>query len=291
MTRAWFLVLRLWSLTATTVPVTVGAALAACDGRFSWRLMTLTLFSGWLLQIATNLLNTYGDFLSGVDTVQSQPTAPQLVDGTLRPAAVFRAGVAALLLGAALGVWAAALSDWRLLWFALAGVAGAGFYTTGLRFKYSGFALPPVMLLAGTLMVAAEYFAQTRTLTWPALAVSLPITCHVGTILHGNDLRDMASDRRAGIATTSLLLGPRVAGPLYIALHALPFLILAVCVAVRLLPVWTLLAFLTLPLAVNAIRASLRGETRSLEGRGAGIHFLFGILLTLGLVLAHLIRP
>ena len=41
--KSWFGVLRLWSLTASTVPVLVGAALAARDGRFAWPMLALTL--------------------------------------------------------------------------------------------------------------------------------------------------------------------------------------------------------------------------------------------------------
>lgn len=284
---AWLGVLRLWSLTASTVPVTVGAALAAYDGRFSWRLLALTLLSGWLLQTAANLLNTYGDFLSGVDTADALPTAPQLVTGLLQPRAVFRAGLLALLLGAGFGLAAAALSDARLLLFAAAGVAGAGFYTTGLRFKYAGLGLPLVALLMGVLMVMASHFAQTRSVTWPGFAVSLPVACLVGAILHGNDLRDAGTDRRAGIKTASLLMGGRQAQALFVALHLAPYLVLAAGAAARVLPAWTLLPFLALPLSLGAARACLRGERQPLEARSAGIHFVFGALLTLGLVLAR----
>ena len=284
---AWLGVLRLWSLTASTVPVTVGAALAAYDGLFSWRILALTLVSGWLLQTAANLLKTYGDFLSGVDTADALPTAPQLVTGLLQPRAVFRAGLLALFLGAGIGLAAVALSDGRLLLFAAAGVAGAGFYTTGLRFKYAGLGLPLVALLMGVLMVMASHFAQTCSVTWPGFAASLPVACLVGAILHGNDLRDAGTDRRAGIKTASLLLGGRQAQALFVALHLAPYLVLAACAAARVLPAWTLLPFLALPLSLGAARACLRGERRSLEARSAGIHFAFGALLTLGLILAR----
>ena len=47
--KSWVGVLRLWSLTASTVPVLVGAVLAAQDGRFAWPMLALTLVCGWLL--------------------------------------------------------------------------------------------------------------------------------------------------------------------------------------------------------------------------------------------------
>ncbi len=285
--KAWIGVLRLWSLTASTVPVTAGAALAAYEGSLSWPLLLLCLLSGWLLQIAANLLNTYGDHRSGLDTVHRPPTAPQLVNGTLQPRAVLRAGLVVLALGAAAGLAAAAFSDARLLLFAAAGVAGAGFYTTGLRLKYAGLGLPLVMGVMGVLMVMASHFAQARALSPAAVWVSLPVACLVGAILHGNDLRDVAGDRHAGILTSSLLIGPRGAQLLFVTLHTLPYLLLAGCAVTQRLPLWTLLPLLAFPLSAAVMRDCLRGETRSLESRSAGIHFVFGVLLTLGLVLAH----
>jgi len=293
---AWIGVLRLWSLTASTIPVLVGTAFAARDGRFSWAMLALTLVCGWLLQLATNLLNTYGDFRSGVDTQGPLPTAPQLVTGALEPRAVFAAGVAALLLAAALGAAAAALSDWRLLYFAAAGVAGAAGYTTGVRYKYLGLGVPFVFFLMGVLMVGASYFAQTCTLAWPPLIASLPVSCLVAAILHGNDLRDTDSDRASAIRTTALLVGDRPMRTLFYALHITPHLVIVASVASGVLPAWTLLTLLALPLTAGAIKTCAAGfaardaaRVAKLEGMSAGTHFIYGALLVLSLVLANLL--
>lgn len=290
----WVAVLRLWSLTASTIPVLVGAVLAARAGSFSWLILALTLLCGWLLQTATNLLNTYGDFRSGVDTVATLPTAPQLVTGALTPRAVFVAGVATLSLAAGLGMLTAALSDWKLLLFAVVGVAGAGGYTTGVRFKYRGLGVPSVFFLMGVLMVGASYFAQTRTLAWSPLIASLPVSCLAAAILHGNDLRDMVTDRAASIKTTAMLLGARKACALFYALHLAPYLVIGVGVVTGAVPVWGLVTLLALPLTVGAVRMCAGGfrthdpvRIGRLEGLSAGTHFVFGTLLVLGLVLAN----
>lgn len=293
--KDWVGVLRIWSLTASTVPVLVGAVLAAQDGRFSWLMLALTLVCGWLLQTATNLLNTYGDFRSGVDTAATLPTAPQLVTGALAPRAVFRAGVGVLALAAGLGLAAAALSDWRLLLFAAAGVAGAGGYTTGVRYKYMGLGVPLVFFLMGVLMVGASYFAQTCTLTWKPLVASLPVSCLVAAILHGNDLRDTATDRTADIVTTTLAVGLRPARVLFYVLHLAPYGVIGLSVVLGLLPAWSLLTLLALPLTLGAVKTCASGfrandaaRIGKLEGMSAGAHFIFGSLLVVGLLLAHL---
>jgi 1,4-dihydroxy-2-naphthoate octaprenyltransferase len=293
---SWLGVMRLWSLTASTIPVLVGAALAARDGRFAWLILALTLVCGWLLQIATNLLNTYGDYRSGVDTLATLPTAPQLVTGALRPLAVRRAGALALALAAGLGAAITVMSDWRLLFFAAAGVAGAGGYTTGARYKYAGLGVPAVFFLMGVLMVGASYFAQTGALSWTPLIASLPVSCLVAAILHGNDLRDTVTDRAASIQTTTLIVGDRAAQTLFYALHLAPYLVVVTSVAVGALPAWSLLTLLASPLTFGAITACAGGfrahdavRIGKLEGLSAGTHFIFGALLVLGLVLAHLL--
>ena len=292
----WLGAMRIWSLTASTIPVLLGAVLAAQDGRFSWRMLALTLVCGWLLQIATNLLNMYGDFRSGVDVPGACPTCPQLVDGRLTPRAVFAAGIATLVLAAGLGVAAAALSDWRLLLFAVAGVAGAGGYTTGVRYKYMGLGVPSVFFLMGVLMVGASYFAQTCALTWKPLIASLPVSCLVAAILHGNDLRDTVTDRAAGIQTATLFVGAQGARALFYALLLIPYLVVPVSVVFGVLPAWSLLAMLALPLTVGAVRTCSSGfrahdavRIGKLEGMSAGTHFIFGTLLVLGLFIAHLL--
>jgi len=294
--KDWLGAMRIWSLTASTIPVLVGAVLAARTGHFSWRMLALTLVCGWLLQIATNLLNMYGDFRSGVDVPGACPTCPQLVEGLLTPRAVFAAGVATLALAAGLGVAAAALSDWRLLLFAGAGVAGAGGYTTGVRYKYLGLGVPLVFFLMGVLMVGASYFAQTCALTWKPLVASLPVSCLVAAILHGNDLRDTVTDREAGIKTATLFVGDRGARALFYALHLAPYLIVVASAAFGVLPAWSLLALLALPLTVGAVRTCAGGfrahdavRIGKLEGLSAGTHFIFGALLVLGLSIAHLL--
>ena len=99
----------------------------------------------------------------------------------------------------------------------------------------------------GVLMVMASHFAQTCSVTWPGFTVSLPVACLVGAILHGNDLRDAGTDRKAGIKTASLLLGGRQAQALFVALHLVPYLVLAASAAARVLPAWMDRAASSLP--------------------------------------------
>ena len=78
--KAWCLLFRPWSYTATLIPFLVGAALApATQGWLRWG---LGLFAGLLFQATVNLLNTWGDERSGVDDAPGAiRTTPQVHDG------------------------------------------------------------------------------------------------------------------------------------------------------------------------------------------------------------------
>lgn len=290
----WIKIMRLWSLTASSVPILAGAALAAADGTFSWVMLALTLACGCSLHVATNLLNSYGDYVSGVDRDAEMVTvtAPQLLTGELKPAAVFRLAIGILIAASALAAVIVVLSDWRLIWFAVPGILGCGFYTTGIRFKYLGLGVPAVFVLAGVLLVGASYFAQARALTWAAVVVSFPISCLVSALLLGNDLRDMSSDREVAIKTTALFLGARGARTLFYALHLLPYAGVAWAVAAGVLPKGCLLTLLAAPLTFGVVKATHNGfrlgdraQIEKLEGMTAGTHFAFGLLVVTGLVL------
>lgn len=275
--KTWLITMRIWSLTATTMPVALGAVVAHQDGHFSWLLLGLMLLCGWTLQLATNLLNTYGDGVSGVD--KDKPPCPFPL--TL----VLRVGYGFLFIGVVLAGLIVFLTTWKLLFFALAGILGAALYTSRV-FKYAGLGVPGVFLLTGPLQVLAAYYAFTQGFSVKALLLSLPVGCLVAAILHGNDLRDIATDRVAKIKTFSHLIGEQAAFWLYVLLNMIPFLLL-ILLMVLYPPGYAFLPpFLALPLAFMLSRDALkRQRVETLEERSAGCHFLFCLLLVVSLLI------
>ena len=111
MLRAWFLLFRPWSYTATVVPFLVAAAVGSVCRDACWWHWAGGLAVGLLFQATVNLLNTWGDERSGVDDVPGAiRTTPQIHDGLVSMRALF--AVAAWLVGIA-GIWLSAL-PWKL---------------------------------------------------------------------------------------------------------------------------------------------------------------------------------
>ena len=87
--KAWFLLFRPWSYTATLVPFLVAAGLfGARTAR--WGRWGLGIICGLLFQATVNLFNTWGDERSGVDAVPGAVrTTPQVHDGLVSMRALF----------------------------------------------------------------------------------------------------------------------------------------------------------------------------------------------------------
>ena len=301
--KAWFLLFRPWSYTATLVPFLVAAGLFGARPA-GWGRWGAGLFCGLLFQATVNLFNTWGDERSGVDAVPGAVrTTPQVHDGLVSMRALFLAATVCAVSAGALGTGLCLFRDngaWHfdlpLLAAGLVGFLGATNYSTGIKFKYRGLGVPFVAFLMGPLeiFVAGELlrphaaFADLAAVAdgrlWAFAFLTLPVASLVCVIMHGNDMRDIPTDRAAGITTPSTLLGPRGALSLYWICHLLPYVVCAKLVRLDLLGF--MLPCLALPLTVRTLwRATTVYRSnranppwRGLERASGGIHFLFGVL-------------
>ena len=302
--RAWFFLFRPWSYTATLVPFLVGAALVSpTHGYLRW---WIGLMAGFLFQATVNLLNTWGDERSGVDDVPGAiRTTPQIHDGLVSMRALLAAALlcaaGATLLGLSLCVYRE--NDvWRICWPLLAagfiGFLGSTNYSTGIKFKYRGLGVPFVAFLMGPLEIFVvlcilQPTAALHFLTPPTALLTIPVAALVCVIMHGNDMRDIPTDRAADIRTTASTLGPKGALILYWLCHLLPYVVCAMMIGRhgRLF----LLPFMALPLTRRTLTAATRTYLdypenppwRRLERASGGIHLIFGALYALALALVY----
>ena len=288
--RQWFGAFRPWSLTASGIPVCLGTAMAASDGAWSLPLFLLTLLGGFLLQIGTNLSNTYGDYISGVDTEESAVTVPHIVKGLMKPVDIRRAGFIAFGLAGVVTLALMWLCSPVIGIFGLAGILGGYLYTNAFPYKY--YAIGPVLvaILMGPLMVLPAYFIQTGVFAKGPFLVSLSISCLVCNIMHANDMRDITHDRNAKIRTVAILLGLPASAAMYAMLASSAFAFAALNILSGVLP-WSCIAvFVLLPKLGRELAAMFAGgyDYAPLEGWSGQFHMAFGSLLTLGVIL-HII--
>jgi 1,4-dihydroxy-2-naphthoate octaprenyltransferase len=288
--RNWFLASRPWSFSMTAISVSVGSALAAIYGDFSWLLYLATLTATIFLHAATNLINDYYDVKSGVDTpeVATAHYRPHpLVEGNLKAGQVRTAAYILYGLSILIGIYLAATRGWALMWVGLTGAFASLTYTAPpLKYKYSALGEISVFLMWGPLMVAGAFFVQRQEFNINAFWISLPFGVLVALVLLANNIRDIAHDRDKGILTLAIVLGQNRGILLYTTLVVVAYLGIIFMSLFGPLYLWSLIVLMSLPLAVRLLKQMKARVPADADARTAQLDTAFGVLLVISLVLA-----
>ena len=288
--RNWFLASRPWSFSMTAISVSVGGALAAIYGDFSWFLYLVTLAGTILLHAATNLINDYYDVKSGVDTQEvatAQYRPHPLVEGKLEARHVRTAAYILYGLSTLIGIYLAATRGWELMWIGLIGAFASLTYTAPpLKYKYSALGEISVFLMWGPLMVAGAFFVQRQEFNINAFWISLPFGVLVALVLLANNIRDIAHDRDKGVLTLAMVLGQHKGILLYGTLVVIAYLGIILMSIVGPLYPWSLIVLASLPLAIRLLKQMKEHVPADADARTAQLDTAFGVLLVVSLVLA-----
>jgi len=114
----------------------------------------------------------------------------------------------------------------------------------------------------GILPVMGAYFAQTGTYTLTAFIASMPSFFLVHNLLLLNEFPDVEADMTVKRRTLPIVFGKQKAAVVFSLFTMMVYVWIAGAVTLRHMPVFTLLALLTLPLAVQVIRGSFRYDER-----------------------------
>jgi len=290
--KIWVLATRPWSFAMTAISVGVGGAVAALDGPFDIGLFVLTLIGAVCVHGATNLVNDYFDYKSGVD----RPGAPTtlyrphpLVQGLISPQAVLWVSFGLYAIAALIGLALIGLKGAGLLWFIVIGAIASFFYTAGpIKYKYLALGEFSVFLMWGPVIVGGTYFVQRGSLSPEAVLISVPFGLLVALVLLANNLRDIDYDRSAGITTIGTLLGQRKTRALYQGLILTAYLAIAVLIVLKILSPWGVLVFFSAPVAVRLIKIFQQEIPNDADARTSQLDMLFGVWLIIGLILERI---
>ena len=284
----WLTAARPATMPAAIAPVLVGAA-AAADERFRLLVFVATLAAAALIQIGTNFANDLFDFERGADTADRLGPPRVTQSGLIAPERVRMGTVIAFSAAAAIGLYLAYIGGWPILAIgALSIIAGVAYTGGPWPLGYHGLGDLAVFIFFGLIAVIGTYYLQAETISITAVLAAVPVGFLVTAILVVNNLRDIETDRQAGKRTLAVRLGDRGTRAEY-ALLVLgtfvwtPLLLLADGGA------WVWLSWLALPGALWLSRSVLLGATghdlNPVLKWTAQLHFAFGALLALGLLL------
>ena len=285
--QAWMMAIRPKTLPAGAVPVVVGTAVAAADGKFLPAAAFIALLCALGIQVATNFINEIYDFRKGADTAERLGPTRTVAAGFITEKTMIAVSVAVLLVVFLLGLYLVYLAGWPILVIGLLSMFFAWAYTGGpYPVAYSGMGDLFVFVFFGLVAVGGTYYVQTGEITFPVLTAAVAPGIFSVNILLVNNIRDIDTDRKVGKMTLPARIGGGNARWLYFGLTVVAYFV-PVWMWMTGYSIWCMLSWLSLPLAVGQVRALFNSDGRALNEVLAGtgkVMTLHGLLFAAGLL-------
>jgi 1,4-dihydroxy-2-naphthoate octaprenyltransferase len=247
---------------ASVLPVLLGTAWGyKVGGQLDLVAFALALAAILCVHAGANVLNDVFDELGGSDAVNDDRIYPYtggsrfIQNGVMSVAEMARWGSALIGVGMVLGAVLIAIKGMTVLLFGLAGIALATLYSIPpVQLSARGWGEAAVGIGFGVLPVCGAAWLQSGLIDGAVLLVAVPVSLWVANILLINEVPDIAADAQAGKRTLPVRLGRQGTRPLYLCLHVVAVLAIALAISQALLP-WPTIALPAL-LLLAAWRAS-----------------------------------
>ena len=296
----WMVIMRLPFLTATVVPILLGAAVASRYVTIDWFYFTLTMLGGFFLHIGTNTSNDYFDHTSGTDEANYNYMVPfsggsrSIQMGLISAKGMLSLSIIAFALSALIGIPLIIKAGINILYLGFIGFL-SGFFYTAPPFRFAsrkGMGEILIGLNFGPLMVAGSYLVQTggdMTQIYDAILAGIPIGLLVAAIVYVNQFPDHDGDKATGKNNLVVVFGPEKARIGYVFLVVGSFISI---IALNLtkpesFPMLSLISLITSFYSIYTIKTLYKYyDNRLLQPANAGtigLHFLTGLFFCAGI--------
>lgn len=288
--KTWFMAIRPRTLSAAIVPVVVGAGLAFGDGRGALLPVLAALLGALFIQVGTNLTNDYYDFKKGADTHERLGPTRVTQAGLIAPNTVLTSALITFGLAVLVGTYLVWIGGWPVVAIGVASVLSGYAYTGGpFPLAYKGLGDLFVFLFFGFVAVGGTYWVQALELPWRVLLAAIPVGALGTAILVVNNLRDAATDVKAGKRTLVVRFGERAGKVEYLSCLLLAFGTPVALWALGQEQLPVLLPLLSAPAAIPPLERVLRQQGAALNpglGETARLQMIYGVLFAAGLYLS-----
>jgi 1,4-dihydroxy-2-naphthoate polyprenyltransferase len=270
--QAWLHAIRLRTLPLALSSILMGSFLAVMADSLRWEVLALAALTTFFLQILSNLSNDYGDSVHGADSEHREGPVRAVQSGLIALPEMKRAMILLVLLSLLSGISLLYISfeNWKLfltfLGLGVAAIVAAITYTSGKKpYGYAGLGDISVFLFFGLLGVCGTFFLHTLSFDPIALLPAASLGMFSTAVLNINNIRDIASDTKAGKKSIPVRIGRQKAVAYNWALIFLGNALLPIFAFSK--QEWgCLLALAVLPLMVNVGRSvSSKTNPRDLD--------------------------
>jgi 1,4-dihydroxy-2-naphthoate octaprenyltransferase len=255
---------------ASVLPVIAGTAWGyQVAGNFDGAVFLLALLATVCVHAGANVLNDVGDESGGTDRRNEERIYPYtggsrfIQNGIMSAGNMGRLGVSLLAVAALAGLVLLMMRGQMVLWFGLAGVLLAVFYSLGpVRLSSIGLGEFAIGIAFGVLPVMGAAWLQGAALNLQSLLFALPISAWVAAIVLINEVPDMTADGMTGKRTLPVRIGLPATAFLYTGMHVFAVAVVLLMTANAELPLLApLVPLMLLVLVLKAARAIRDGVT------------------------------
>jgi 1,4-dihydroxy-2-naphthoate octaprenyltransferase len=291
--KFWFLETRPQFLILSFILAFLGTSIAWYDGNVNVWYAVLAGIGLVLTHASVNILNDYFDFRSGIDQATKRTPfsggSGILPANLLTPRQVLWLGITTLVLAVPIGIYFIIVSGWLLLPLLIVAVFFIVLYSPLiLKHPWPEWAAGVGL---GALPILGMYFVQTEAYTWESVVACVPSALLVHNLLLLNEFPDVEADKLADRKTLPIAIGKKNTASFYIVVNIAVYIWIIAWAAARVLPIWSLLALLSLPLCIKAIKGVIQYEesAKLMPGMAANIMnvLLTQLLMGIGYIIAH----
>jgi len=288
----WLKAARAPFLIVSAIPACLGGAIAYAHGRFDGWWFALATLGVVLAQSAADFLDDFYDFKTGtLGHKEDQFHDSPLITGQVSAGQVLAAGIVCALLALGIGIFFLIRVGMPVLILALIGGLIVIFYTAPpVKLNFRGFGESALFLAFGPLLVLGVTTVLTGSLGWEPFIAGIPLGLFTMNVGHVSNIFDVPSDLASNKMTLAARVGQSKAVVLLGLFSTLAYVSVLVGVVFDVLPIWTLIVLITLPLALSVVRLTHRfnepdGYTPAM-GKAIALTTLTGILMCLAYILA-----
>jgi 1,4-dihydroxy-2-naphthoate polyprenyltransferase len=287
--QIWWLAARPKTLPAAATPVIIAGALAMTDGVFHLPSFLAALLGGLLIQIGTNYANDLFDFKKSVDTHERLGPLRVTQAGLVTVSEMRAATIIVFALAFCVGIYLVVRGGLPIVIVGITSILCGVLYTAGpYPLGYIGLGELFVLIFFGFVPVAGTYYVMALKINSQVLLIGLAPGLLSLAILAVNNLRDLNTDRASGKRTLAVRFGKRFAQIEYIVVVVAATLYPLLYYLIFRMHPFSMLAAVTLLLAIPLCKSVLTDDGSVLNNTLAGtgrLLFLFGICFSTGLLL------
>ncbi len=294
MLSVWLRVIRVRFLLASVIAVSVALALNWWQNSSIGIFEAILTFAGVMaLHASVDLLNDFWDFKRGIDTktVRTKMSGGTgvLPEGLLKPSAVYRAGIAFLVIGSAIGAYFV-ITD-GIIVAVILGFAILSIYFYSTKIVDSGLG-EFFVAVKGCMIVIGTFFIQSGEISAESILAGIVVGSLSSLVLFIASFPDHDADKSKGRRTLVIVVGKKRAAKLFWIFPIVSYSAIIVGVATSMFPIFSLITLFSFPLMIKSGMGLYRNydhikdlvpymSSTLMFGRISGALFVIGLLIGL----------